>query len=185
MPQLFERKFAEFCARVGLFSLRVSVGVVFVWFGLLKLFPGGSSAEHLVAEAISVITFGAVAGSISVPIIGGAEVGVGLLVLSGRFMRTTLGLLFVHLLAGLIPFFLYPSQMFSAGLQPSQQGQQVILNLVMTAAAVMMGVSLGGGRLRIDFRPAVKAPTTSGMMGTLPRVASARVRRSLMPIDEL
>jgi hypothetical protein len=38
--------------------LRVSLGVIFCWFGGLKFFAGACSAEGLAARTIEVLTFG-------------------------------------------------------------------------------------------------------------------------------
>ena len=46
--------------RNGLFLLRVSMGIVFVWFGALKFFPGVSAAQDLAIRTIELLTFGLV-----------------------------------------------------------------------------------------------------------------------------
>jgi uncharacterized membrane protein YphA (DoxX/SURF4 family) len=45
-------------AHYGIMFLRVSLGVVFFWFGVLKFFPGLSSAEDLATRTMSLLTFG-------------------------------------------------------------------------------------------------------------------------------
>jgi uncharacterized membrane protein YkgB len=47
-------------ARHGITLLRVSLGVVFLWFGVLKFFPGLSPAQSLAARTIHTLTFGMV-----------------------------------------------------------------------------------------------------------------------------
>lgn len=46
--------------RNGLFLLRISIGIVFVWFGVLKFFPGVSAAQDLAIRTIELLTFGLV-----------------------------------------------------------------------------------------------------------------------------
>jgi uncharacterized membrane protein YkgB len=50
-------------ARHGLVLLRVSLGIVFLWFGALKLFPDASPAQDLATRTISVLTAGIVVGA--------------------------------------------------------------------------------------------------------------------------
>src|SRR6478752_5875065 len=38
--------------------LRISIGVIYLWFGLLKFFPHLSPAEDLAKETIRILTFG-------------------------------------------------------------------------------------------------------------------------------
>src|SRR5215204_4031866 len=59
----------EWMARYGVALLRISVGIVFLWFGLLKFFPNLSPAEDLAARTISTLTFGVVQPNVSVPVL--------------------------------------------------------------------------------------------------------------------
>ena len=45
-------------ARFGPVLLRVSLGIVFVWFGVLKFFPNLSPAQELATRTIAVLTGG-------------------------------------------------------------------------------------------------------------------------------
>ena len=47
-------------ARHGLPLLRISLGIVFLWFGALKFFPGLSPASDLAARTIEMLSFGTV-----------------------------------------------------------------------------------------------------------------------------
>ena len=44
----------------GLTLLRLALGVVFFWFGVLKFFPDASPAEALAGKTIETLTFGAI-----------------------------------------------------------------------------------------------------------------------------
>jgi uncharacterized membrane protein YphA (DoxX/SURF4 family) len=52
-------------ARIGVPVLRIALGIVFVWFGVLKFFPNLSPAETLAARTIQQLTFGIVPPSVS------------------------------------------------------------------------------------------------------------------------
>ena len=53
-----DRRITAWMARYGILLLRLSVGIVFLWFGVLKFFPGLSPAEGLAARTISTLTLG-------------------------------------------------------------------------------------------------------------------------------
>src|SRR5579859_2086171 len=93
---LFNRvdvRITEWMARHGITLLRISLGIVFLWFGVLKFFPGLSPAEDLAARTITVLTFGLIPPAISIPVLAAWECLIGLGLLSGRYMRVTLLLL--------------------------------------------------------------------------------------------
>jgi uncharacterized membrane protein YphA (DoxX/SURF4 family) len=64
-----DRHTTEWMARHGITILRISLGVVFLWFGVLKFFPGLSPAQSLAARTIDILTFGVVPSSVSVPVL--------------------------------------------------------------------------------------------------------------------
>jgi uncharacterized membrane protein YkgB len=45
-------------ARHGVPFIRISLGIVFLWFGVLKFIPGMSPAEHLAGQTIERLSFG-------------------------------------------------------------------------------------------------------------------------------
>ncbi len=52
-------------ARISLTLLRISLGIVFLWFGVLKFFPELSPAEELATRTIEVLTLGIVQPALS------------------------------------------------------------------------------------------------------------------------
>src|SRR3990172_9115307 len=81
-------------ARYGILLLRISVGIVFFWFGVLKFFPGVSPAEQLATRTISLLTFGLIPPGVSIVVLAAWECAIGLGLIAGVFMRATLLLLF-------------------------------------------------------------------------------------------
>ncbi|HZX63858.1 MAG TPA: hypothetical protein VFE76_00625, partial [Myxococcales bacterium] len=53
-----EQRIVEWMAASGIVLLRVSLGIVFLWFGALKFVPGMSPAEHLAGETMARLCFG-------------------------------------------------------------------------------------------------------------------------------
>ena len=48
----FDKKITEWMGKYGLLILRVCLGIIFLWFGVLKFFKGLSPAEELVRKTI-------------------------------------------------------------------------------------------------------------------------------------
>jgi uncharacterized membrane protein YkgB len=135
-------------ARSGLTLLRWSVGIVFLWFGLLKFFPGWSPAQELATKTISLLTFGRVEPSVSIWILAAWETLIGIGLLFNLFMRATLLLLFVQMLGTITPLALFPGEAFTRfPYAPTLEGQYIIKNLVLISAGIVLGATVRGGGL--------------------------------------
>jgi len=135
-------------ARHGLLLLRSSVGLVFLWFGVLKFFPGSSPAEELAGKTIAKLTLGAIPPATALTILAVWETIIGLGLLSGKFMRTTLLLLFLQMLGTLTPLFLFPQDVFvRAPYIPTLEGQYIVKNVVLVSAGIVLGATVRGGGL--------------------------------------
>jgi uncharacterized membrane protein YphA (DoxX/SURF4 family) len=135
-------------AKYGIVLLRVSLGIVFFWFGVLKFFPGLSPAQDLAAHTIEVLTLGVVKPSLSVPLLALWECLIGLGLITGRFMRVTLLLLFVQMAGTITPLFLFPNETFTRiPFAPALEGQYIIKNIVLVSAGIVIGATVRGGRL--------------------------------------
>ncbi|MGB4976823.1 MAG: DoxX family membrane protein, partial [Anaerolineae bacterium] len=122
-------------ARNGIRFLRISLGVVFLWFGVLKFFPGLSPAQTLAGNTISILSFGLLTPELAVFILAVWEclIGVGLIV--GYLLRATLLLLWLQMLGTITPLFLFPEQCFTVvPIAPTLEGQYIIKNLVLVTA---------------------------------------------------
>jgi uncharacterized membrane protein YphA (DoxX/SURF4 family) len=145
-------------ARFGVPLLRISLGVVFFWFGVLKFFPGLSPASDLAARTIQALTFGLVQPAVSVPLLAGWECLIGLGLLFGIFMRATLLLLAVQMAGTLTPLLLFPGEVFTrVPYSPTLEGQYIIKNAVLISAAIVIGATVRGGGL-VPERGAPPAP---------------------------
>jgi len=147
----FNRKDARitaWMARHGITLLRVSLGVVFFWFGVLKFFPGLSPAQDLAAHTILLLSFGLVGPSLSIPILAAWECAIGLGLLHGGYLRSTLFLLWLQMLGTLTPLVLFPGETFTRfPYAPTLEGQYIIKNVVLISAAIVVGATVRGGRL--------------------------------------
>lgn len=95
-------------ARHGVTLTRIALGVVFLWFGAIKFVPGWSPAAGLAARTIEQLTFGVVGAGVALPLLAAWESLIGLGLITGRFLRFTLLLLFVQMPGTMLPLFLSP-----------------------------------------------------------------------------
>ncbi len=138
-------------ARYGITLLRISVGIVYLWFGVLKFFPALSPAEDLAARTISTLTFGLVGANISLPVLALWEVLIGLGLITGMFMRVTLLLLVLQMFGTITPLFLFPAETWTVfPIAPTLEGQYIIKNLVLVSAAIVIGATVRGGDVVAD-----------------------------------
>lgn len=143
-----DRRITGWMAAHGVFVLRMALGFVFFWFGALKLVPGLSPAEDLAGRTIEQLTFGVIPASVALPVLALWEVAIGLGLLLGRWMRVTLLLLFVQMAGTITPLFLFPEETFvSFPFVPTLEGQYIIKNVVLVAAAIVLGATVRGGEL--------------------------------------
>ena len=118
--------------------LRISIGIVFVWFGLLKIFDV-SPVSELVAKTIYWFD-----PDVVVPALGVFEVFVGLCLIAGRLMRIALPLLVLQMAGTFLVLVMHPDVAFQGG-NPfllTVEGEFVIKNLVLLSAALVIGSRL-------------------------------------------
>ena len=126
-----DKRITSWMAKYGLLLLRLSVGVIFFWFGILKFFPGHSPAQDLAIRTIDLLTFGLIPGSISIYLLASWEVLIGIGLLTGIYMRITLFLLFAQMLGTMSPVFLFPHEVFTRiPYAPTLEGQYIIKNQI-------------------------------------------------------
>jgi uncharacterized membrane protein YkgB len=143
-----DKSITTFMARFGIRFLRISLGIVFLWFGALKFFPGLSPAEDLAGRTIDVLTFGLIKPHISVYVLAVWESLIGLGLIFGIFLRAVLLLLFLQMPGTITPLFLFPHEVFTiAPWVPNLEGQYIIKNLVLISAGLVVGATVRGGRV--------------------------------------
>ncbi len=144
-------KLTKWMADNGIFCLRVSVGIIFLWFGVLKFFPGLSPATDLASETIYVLSFGLIGPGISMPLLALLETLIGLGLVFGLYLRLTLFLLFFQMAGTVMPLFLFPAETFTFyPFAPTMVGQYIIKNLIIISAGFVIGATVRGGRLKAD-----------------------------------
>ena len=137
MQKLFDRfdpQISGWMERNGVRLLRISVGIVFVWFGALKT-VGMSPAQELVARTVYWLP-----PEVFIPILGWWEILIGLGLLIRPLARMAIALLFLQMPGTFLPLVLLPDICFTAipyGL--TIEGQYIVKNLVLISAALVVG----------------------------------------------
>ena len=144
-------RLTNWMARYGLVLLRVSLGIVFFWFGVLKFFPGLSPAQNLATRTIDVLTFGQIPPNVSILVLATWECLIGIGLILGLFMRATLLLLFLQMLGTMAPIFFFPQEVFARiPYAPTLEGQYIIKNIVLISAGLIIGATVRGGAVVAD-----------------------------------
>lgn len=141
-------KISSFMGRYGILFLRVSLGIVFLWFGVLKFFPGLSPATGIATATIERLTFGFIQPDMSIIILAIWETLIGLGLIFGMFLRLTLFLLFTQMLGTMTPLILFPAETFVIyPFVPTFEGQYIIKNLVLISAGLVIGSTVRSGEI--------------------------------------
>ena len=144
----FDKPITTWMANNAIKYLRISLGIIFFWFGFLKFFHGVSSAEAIATKTISVLTFGLIEPSVSLIILAVWETMIGLGLLFNRFLREILFLLFLQMLGTITPLFFFPAETFKIfPFVPTLEGQYIIKNLILISAGLAIGATVRGGKI--------------------------------------
>lgn len=118
--------------------LRISLAVVFIWFGALKV-SGNTPVFELVASTVYWVD-----PDWFVPALGVVEVLIGLGLLFRIGLRVVLAVLFVQLVGTFLVFVLRPEIAFQGDnpLALTTEGEFIVKNLVLLAAALTVGAMI-------------------------------------------
>ncbi|MFO7935957.1 MAG: hypothetical protein R6U78_17975 [Bacteroidales bacterium] len=144
--QKIDRAITGWMASHGIALLRISMGIIFFWFGMLKFFEGLSPAESLAIRTIDILTFGLVGPEVVRYGLAVWEVLIGIGLMFRLYLRETLLLMFLQMLGTLTPVFLFPDEVFTVipyGL--TLEGQYIVKNLVVISAGIVIGATVRGG----------------------------------------
>ena len=134
--------------------LRISLGLIYFLFGILKLFPDLSPAELLAGETISRISFQLLDAREALRILGCVECAIGISFLLGLRPKAVFVIFLLHMAGTILPLFVLPELMFKvAPFAPTIEGQYVLKNLVMASAGWAVLSSLG--RPAVSVQPSM------------------------------
>jgi uncharacterized membrane protein YkgB len=146
--QHLEARAADWLARHSVTLLRMSLGIVFLGFGILKFVPGLSPAEPLAGRTLDILTLGLLPERVGLTMVASLETGIGLLLLTGIGLRLALALLVVESVGIMSPIVLLPDLMFrSFPFAPTLEGQYVLKDVIVAAAALVVAARTLGARM--------------------------------------
>ena len=119
---------------------RTAIFVVYFWFGLLKLLgvsPAGPLVQSLFEKTIDFMPFAAFYSLFSV-----FEIAIGVLFIVRGMERLAIFLLGIHLITTALPLVFLPQIAWQSFLVPTLEGQYIIKNILIAAAAVVVGSKL-------------------------------------------
>jgi uncharacterized membrane protein YkgB len=133
----FDTLLINYLSRISLPVLRVSLGIVFIWFGALKPL-GNSPANDVITKTIYWFN-----PDIFIPILGVWEMLIGICLLYTPLIRLGLFLLALQMPGTFLPLILRPEICFvSIPFNLTLEGQYIIKNLVLIGAAMVVGSKL-------------------------------------------
>ena len=119
--------------------LRVSIGIIYIWFGGLKFFPSVSPAEDLAKETIRLLTFGLIKPDLSLLLLALWETIAGALMVVGKYQKWVIRILLIHMFCTFVPLFLLPGLSFTAvPFVLTLVGQYIIKNIVIVSALLVL-----------------------------------------------
>ncbi|MGM0619815.1 MAG: DUF417 family protein [Bacteroidota bacterium] len=143
-----DKKVTRWMKNNGLTLLRLSIGIIFFWFGFLKYFEGLSPAEGIATKTIETITFGFFSEKVILYGLATWEVLIGIGLIFKLFLRETLLLLYLQMIGTFMPVFLFPDEVFKVfPYSLTIEGQYIIKNLVVMSAGIVLGATVRGWRL--------------------------------------
>jgi uncharacterized membrane protein YkgB len=141
-----DRRVVAFLSRWSIPFLRVALGVVFVWFGALKIWRISPVAE-LVSRTVYWVD-----PDWFVPALGVVEVIIGLGLLIGIGLRLILFVFGAQMIGTALVFVVLPEVAFQRGnpLLLTVEGEFVVKNIVLIAAGMVVGATVRGRRARVE-----------------------------------
>ncbi len=130
----FDRIIIGCCRTLALPVSRISIAIVYIWFGILKL--GSTSAAAPLVQALHdhMIPFFSIGDTMIVLSI--FEITVGIVILIPHFERLALFLFGVHMIIVSFPLYILPTYTWQAPFVPTLEGQYIMKNLVLIALAI-------------------------------------------------
>lgn len=135
-----DRAIAGFMRRWGFISLRISLAIVFIWFGALKPFRL-SPADEIIERTVYWFD-----PDWFIPVLGIWEVLIGVCLLWRPLIRVAILLLFLQMPGTFLPLVVLPETCFiRIPWAPTLEGQYIIKNLVLISAALVVGSTVRSG----------------------------------------
>jgi uncharacterized membrane protein YkgB len=119
--------------------IRLSLGIIFLWYGMLKFFPTLSPAEALATQTIDILFFGLISPSVSIKLLAILEVSIGIGFIFGIYTRYVVFVFLGHMICTFAPLFILPELSFTqAPYAFTLVGQYIVKNVVFILAGILI-----------------------------------------------
>ncbi|HEY4512188.1 MAG TPA: hypothetical protein VJH63_00840 [Candidatus Paceibacterota bacterium] len=136
----FDIKVLHFFRLISVPISRLGIFVVFFWFGILKVFSLSPASPLVLALLSRTMPF--IPPETFLVFFGVLECFIGLLFLIKGAERIAITILFLHMITTFMPLILLPQVTWSGILVPTLEGQYIIKNLAIIAAAIGIAAHL-------------------------------------------
>jgi len=133
-----ENKKQKMCCRL----LSISIGLVYLWFGILKFFPHLSPAEDLAKNTITILTGRLIPQNVSIMLLATWETLIGVFLVFNIFRKPIIILALVHLLFTFTPLMFFPDDSFEFPFVFTLLGQYIFKNLIIIGALITLYVNV-------------------------------------------
>lgn len=119
--------------------LRVSIGIIYLWFGALKYFPQLSPADQLAKDTINLLTLGLLPENVSIILLAIYETVIGLLLIAGWWRQSVFYLILFHVACTFLPIFFFEQVSFTSSPYAfTLVGQYIMKNIIIVAALCIL-----------------------------------------------
>lgn len=134
--------------------LSISIGIIYVWFGVLKFFFGLSPAEQVASQTIHQLTFGLLSDHVAITTLAIWECVLGIMLILRRYMKLVLILMFTHMCFTFTPFIFFPHQTFMhLPYDFTLLGQYIMKNIIIISSGIVLWQYYVKGTPTVYMRP--------------------------------
>ena len=118
---------------------RLLMGIIFLWYGVLKFFPQVSPAESLAVMTIDKLFFSLIPGEVSIKLLALWEITIGIGFLLGKYLKILIPLFLLHMVLTFSPLVLLPNLSFTqAPFAFTLVGQYIVKNLIFIMVGILI-----------------------------------------------
>ncbi|MDX1350703.1 MAG: doxx family protein [Putridiphycobacter sp.] len=118
--------------------LAISIGLIYIWFGAIKFFPGLSPAEELGSETVYELTLHLIPVKIGYFLLALLEVAIGIGLIIKPYRRTFTYIALGHMAFTFTPLILFPELAFTGPFAFTIVGQYIMKNIIIIMALLIM-----------------------------------------------
>ncbi len=135
-----DSRIISFLRRINEPLARISLFVVYFWFGALKVV--GSSPANPLVNGLFQKTMPFVSFNQFIIFFGLVEMLIGVLFLIRGMERTVIAIMVIHMITTIMPLLFLSAMTWSGFLTPTLEGQYIIKNIALLSVAVSIAVNL-------------------------------------------